>query len=278
MKKSFLIIILLFSCALFMGLKIISDRVPRSNIPGASIIYIPSGKYLRYATFGYSSLMADLIYIWAIQYYSDHTIPERYDNLEHIFSIISELDPRYLDPYEMGAIIAVYEAKDPHLAFKVLDRGLEKNPDQWIFPYQAGHYAALTLRDYELAREYYKKTMEIEGAPEIAKRLYADAAFKGTDYRTAWQSWWEVYQKTDDERIKKIASNHLYQVKSAMDLARLKEAIEKYREKYGRFPDELEQLVGAGILDSVPKDLDEKNYIYNPESGEVESPLVWWKR
>lgn len=278
MRKSFLIILLILSCALFMALKIISDRVPRSNVPGASIIYIPSGKYLRYATFGYSSLMADLIYIWAIQYYSDHTIPERYDNLDHIFSIIADLDPRYLDPYEMGAIIAVYEAKDPFLAFKVLDRGLEKNPDEWIFPYQAGHYAALTLRDYELAREYYKKTMEIEGAPEIANRLYADAAFKGTDYRKAWQSWGEVYQKTEDERIKKIASNHLYQVKSAMDLARLKKAIEKYREQYGRFPDELEQLVGAGILDSVPKDLDEKDYIYNPETGEVESSLVWWKR
>ena len=278
MKKSLLVIILLLSCALFMGLKLITDKIPRSKIPGASIIYIPSGKYLKHATFGYSALLADLVYIWAIQYYSDYTIAERYDHLDHIFSIIAELDPRYLDPYEMGAIIAVYEARDPYLAFKVLDRGLEKNPDQWIFPYQAGHYAALTLKDYDLARQYYQKTMEIEGAPAIAKRLFADAAFKVTDYQTAWQNWWEVYQTTDDARIKKIASNHLYQVKSAMDLAQLKEAIEKYRQKYGRFPAELEQLVRAGILDSIPKDLDEKDYIYDPETGDVEPSLVWWKR
>jgi hypothetical protein len=278
MKKNLLVIFLVFSCTLFMGLKIITDKIPRSKVPGASIIYIPSGKYLKLATFGYSSFLADLVYIWAIQYYSDYTIAERYDNLDHIFSIIAALDPRYLDPYEMGAVIAVYEARDPYLAFKVLDRGLENNPEQWIFPYQAGHYAALTLKDYDLALQYYKKTMEIESAPEIAKRLYADAAFKGTDYQAAWQNWLEVYRTASDERIKKIASNHLYQVKSAMDIAQLEEAIEKFRQKYGRFPDDLNQLVRTGILDSVPKDLDEKDYIYDPVTGKVESFLTWWKR
>lgn len=278
MKKSLLVILLLLSCALFMGLKIITDKIPRSKVPGASIIYIPSGKYLKHATFGYSSLMADLVYIWAIQYYSDYSIAERYDNLDHIFSIIAELDPHYLDPYEMGAIIAVYEARDPYLAFKVLDRGLAKNPEQWIFPYQAGHYAALTVKDYDLAKQYYKKTMEIEGAPAIAQRLYADAAFKVTDFQASWQNWREVFETTEDERIKKIASNHLYQVKSAMDLNRLNEAIKNYRQKYGRFPDELEQLVRTGILDDVPKDLDEKDYTYDPVTGEVESSSKWWKR
>lgn len=278
MKKNVLVIILLLSCGLFMGLKVITDKVPRSHIPGASIIYIPSGKYLKYATFGYSSMVADLVYIWAIQYYSDYTIAERYDHLDHIFSIIAELDPRYLDPYEMGAIIAVYEARDPYLAFKVLDRGLENNPEQWIFPYQAGHYAALTLKDYDLAQEYYKKTMAIEGAPAISKRLYADAAFKDTNYETAWQNWLEVYRTAEDERIKKIASNHLYQVKSSMDIAKLEDAIEEYRQKFGRFPDNLTQLVSAGILESVPKDWDDQDYIYNPQTGEVASPLVWWKR
>jgi tetratricopeptide (TPR) repeat protein len=278
MKKSSLIILLIVSCASFLGLKTITDEIPRAHVPGASIIYIPSGKYLKHATFGYSSLAADLIYVWAIQYYSDYSIADRYDHLDHIFSIIAELDPRYLDPYEMGAIIAVFEARDPYLAFKVLDRGLEKNPDQWIFPYQAGHYAASILKDYELARQYYKRTMEIQGAPDIAKRLFADASFKGMDYQTAWENWREIYETTEDERIKKIASNHLYQVKSAMDIARIEEAIEKYREKFGRVPGNLDQLVRTGFLISVPKDQDDNDYIYNPETGKIEPSLTWWKR
>jgi tetratricopeptide (TPR) repeat protein len=278
MKKNILVIILLSSCALFMGLQRLTNRIPRASIPGASIIYIPSGKFLKYATFGYSSFAADLVYLWAIQYYSNYTIAERYDHLDHIFAIIAELDPRYLDPYEMGAIIAVYEARDPYLAFKVLDRGLEKNPDQWIFPYQAGHYAQMVMKDYELAREYYKRTMEIPNAPPIAKRLYANAAFKGMDYETAWQSWLEVFQTAEEERIKKIASNHLFQVKSAMDVKRIKEAVEEYKQKYGQNPPRLEHLVRAGILESLPQDLDGNDYLYDPEKGEVESQTKWWKR
>ncbi len=278
MKKYILVVILLLSCALFMGLKTLTDRITRANIPGASIIYIPSGKFLTYATFGYSSLAADLVYLWAIQYYSNYAIAERYDHLDHIFSIIAELDPRYLDPYEMGAIIAVYEARDPYLAFKVLDRGLEKNPDQWIFPYQAGHYAQMVLKDYALAREYYRRTMEIKDAPPIAKRLYANAAFRGMDYETAWQSWLEVFQTAKEERIKKIASNHLYQVKSALDVKRIKEAIEEYKQKYGQNPPSLDQLIKAGILASLPKDFDGNDYLYNPEKGEVEPSITWWKR
>ena len=70
------------------------------------------------ATFGYSSLMADIIYIWAIQYYGNTAIPDKFDYFVHIFSIISELDPRYVDPYEVGALIAFYDAKDIALALK----------------------------------------------------------------------------------------------------------------------------------------------------------------
>lgn len=278
MKKTILVPFLILSCGIFMGLKVITDKIARPKVPGASLIYIPSGKYLKYATFGYSSFAADLVYIWAIQYYSNYTIAERYDHLDHIFSIIAALDPLYLDPYEMGAIIAVYEARDPYLAFKVLDRGLENNPDQWIFPYQEGHYAAMWLKDYDLARAFYKKAIGIKGAPPIIKRLYADSAFKEMDYQTAWQSWLEIYRTSDDERIKKIASNHLYKVKSAMDIGNIEEAIGKYQKKYGHLPQNLSQLVRSGIMASVPEDLDGKQYLYDPQTGAVKSPTEWWKR
>jgi len=274
----FLIFILVLTCGIFMNLKIKTDMIPRKKIPGSSIIYIPSGKYLKFVTFGNSSITADLIYLWAIQYYSEYTIVDRYKYLDHIFSIISELDHRYLDPYELGAIIAAYEARDLDIALNILDRGLEKNPDQWIFPYEAGHYAVMLKKDYQLAREYYKKTMEIEGAPPIAKRLYADAAFKSMDFQTSWQTWLEIYETAEDERIKKIASNHLYQVKAGMDIHTIKEAMARFKEKYGHNPEDLPRLVKAGFLDSLPKDLDGKDYLYDTTTREVKSPTIPWKR
>ena len=278
MKKKLLIVLLIMSVGAFMGLKIKIDRIKREKIPGASVIYVPSGKYLKYATFGYSSLFADLVYLWAIQYYTTYTVVNRFEYLDHIFSVISELDPLYLDPYEIGAMIAVYEAKDINLACKILDRGLEKNPDQWIFPFQAAHYAQMIARDYALAQEYYKRTMEVEGAPSITKRLYANVAFKLADYQTAWETWLNVFENAEDDRVKKIANNHLYQVKSAMDIQVIHEAIEKYKQKYGRNPANLSQLVISGILSHLPQDLDGKDYLYDPQSGEVKAASIPWKR
>ncbi len=274
----FLVILLILSCGIFMSLKVKTDNISRKKIPGSSIIYIPSGQYLKFATFGNSSLLADLIYVWAIQYYSDYTIPDMYEYLDHIFSIINELDPSYLDPYDIGAVIAAYEAEDLDLALKILDRGLEKNPEQWLFPYMAAHYAQMIKKDYKLAQEYYKKAMNIEGVPPIVERLYANAIFKSMDYKRALQTWLEIYKTAKDERIKKIASNHLYNLTATIDIQKINEAIEKFKESYGRNPMELSQLVRAGFLDSLPKDLDGKEYIYDSRTGEVKTPTIPWKR
>ncbi len=277
-STTFLVLILILTCGAFMYLKIVTDRIQREKIPGSSIIYLPKGKYLKYATFGHSALMADLIYIWAIQYYSDYEIPDSYDYLYHIFSIIAELDPLYFDPIDVGAFIAAYEARDLGLAVKILDMGLEKNPKEWFFPYQAAHYLQFLQKDYELAQEYYKKTMSIEGYPPIVRRLYADAIFKATDYKRALETWLKIYETAEDERTKQVASNHLYNITATIDIEKLKEAITKYKDKYGRYPTDLDRLVYAGFLDSIPKDLDGKDYLYDSQTGEVKTPTIPWKR
>jgi tetratricopeptide (TPR) repeat protein len=261
-----------------MGLKLRIDKIPRQKLPGSSIIYLPSGKYLKYATFGYSSLLADLIYIWAIQYYSSYDIPDRFKYLEHIFSIISVLDPHYLDPYELGAMIAIYEAHDAELAFRILDMGYEKNPQEWIFPYIAGHYAQMFLKDYRLAQKYYKQAMVIEGSPPILRRLYAHATYRLGDYQTAWQNWLEIYQESQDQRIKNIALSHLYLVKSAMDKEKIEAALHQFREKFGHYPERLEELVQQGFLSQIPKDLDGREYLYNKEKGTIKAPRSPWKK
>ena len=274
----FLAIMLILTCGLLMAFKIKTDNIKREKIPGASVIYLPKAKYLKYATFGFDEILADLVYIWAVQYYSDYSIFDRFQYLDHIFEVIAELDPNYVDPYDIGALIAVYEAKDLALAFNILDRGLEKNPNEWLFPFMAGHYAQMFIEDYKIAQYYYKKAMEIEGAPAHTRRLYANAVFKSMDYKTALKQWSDIYNTAEDERTRKIASNHIYQVKAAIDIQALTSAIEKFKKKFGRNPMDLSQLVKAGFLASIPKDLDEKDYLYDSQTGEVKAPTIPWKR
>ena len=273
-----LVAFLTAAAAAFMALKVATDRVGREKLPGSSIIYIPSGKFLKYATFGYRALAADAIYLWAIQYYSTPTIDDRFDHFDHIFAIINELDPRYQDPYEVGALIAVQEAHNPAAAFSILDRGAANNPDQWVYPFNAGHVAMETLKDFPLAEKYFEQCLKIPGAPEFVERLRANAIFKKGDLRTSWETWLDIYKRAPDERTKKIASNHLYNVKAAIDSAALEDAVAKYRERFGRRPGDLEVLVRTGFLREVPKDLDEKNYVYDPATGKVKTVTSPWRR
>jgi tetratricopeptide (TPR) repeat protein len=273
-----LVLFLLATAAGIAALKVRTDKVVRKKLPGSSIIYIPSGKFLKYATFGYRALAADAIYLWAIQYYSTPTIDDRFDHLDHIFAIINELDPRYQDPYEVGALIAVQEARDTRAAFAILDRGAANNPDQWIYPFNAGHVAMMTLKDFPLAEKYFEQCMKIPGAPDFVERLRANAIFKKGDLRTSWETWLEIYKKAPDERTKKIASNHLYNVKATIDEASLEAAAAKYRERFGRLPDDLAALVRTGFLKEVPKDLDGKDYVYDPATGKVKTVISPWRR
>ena len=273
-----LVAFLLASAAAFMALKAATDRIVRAKQPGASIIYVPSGKFLKYAAFGYRALAADLLYLWAIQYYSTPTIDDRFDHLDHIFAIINELDPRFQDPYEVGALIAVQEARDLRAAFAILDRGAANNPDQWVYPFNAGHIALMTAKDYPLAEKYFEQTMKIPGAPDFVERLRANAMFKKGDLETSWATWLDIYKRAPDERTKKIASNHLYNVKATIDGTALEDAAARYRGHYGRLPQDLGALVRAGFLSEVPKDFDGSDYVYDPATGKVKPAISPWKR
>lgn len=278
------------AAAAFTTLKAATDRVVRSRVPGSSIIYIPSGKFLQFSTFGFRSLAADAIYLWSIQYYSTPSIDDRFDHLDHVFAIINELDPRYQDPYEIGAMIAVQGAQEnrarrPELAedlikaaFAILDRGDANNPDQWIYTFTAGHVALMNLKDYALAETYFERCMRIPGAPVFVERLRANAIFKKGDLQTSWETWLDIYDRAPDERTKKIASNHLYNVKATMDKEALGAALQEYRRRYGRLPDALGALVRAGLLREVPRDLDGKDYVYDPDEGTVKTVISPWRR
>jgi tetratricopeptide (TPR) repeat protein len=273
-----LVAFLFLAAAGIAGLKGATDRVVRTKVPGSSIIYIPSGRFLKYATFGYRGLAADLIYLWAIQYFSTPTIDDRFDHLDHIFAIINELDPRFQDPYEVGAMIAIQEARDPKAAFAILDRGAANNPDQYIYPFDAGHIALMTLKDYPLAEKYFAQCMKIPGAPDFVERLRANAVFKKGDLKTAWETWLDIYNRAPDERTKRIASNHLYNVKATIDEAALEDAAAKFRDRFGRWPADLEALARTGLVREVPKDLDGKDYVYDPATGKVRTVISPWKR
>ncbi len=235
-----------------------------------SLLYMPNGRYLRVMSFGHSALAADLVYLWAIQHYSDYERTDRFRFVEHVFgNVIAELDPSYLDAYILGAMILSVEAHDLDGALRLLDLGIRRNPDNWILPYVAG-WECFHSKRYEQAGEYFRRASEIPGAPDLIARNRAGAVARSGNLDEAYECWKELYENPEsDDTTRAVAKRQMRDLHVKIDLRTLRKAVEAYRERNGRWPPSLRSLTAGGILPRLPADPDGNPYRFNPSTGEV---------
>ncbi|MBI4169484.1 MAG: tetratricopeptide repeat protein [Acidobacteria bacterium] len=237
---------------------------------GSPLLYLPSGRYLRAVSLGFEELLADLIYLWSIQYYGNYAIKDRYLYLERIYSqVITELDPRYLDPYLIGALIMTAEARDPEMALRLLDKGIARNPDEWILPFEAGFVCYNDLSDYPRAAAYFDRALRVPGVHPLVRRLRAEMRNRAGDKRTSLREWAEIHATATDDYVRNVAWNHVHDLKVEVDLADLRSAVGRFRDKAGRAPRRLEELASAALLAPLPRDPEDRPYLYDPATGNV---------
>src|SRR6266850_3137861 len=223
------------------------------------LLYLPSGKYLKVAALGFDGLLADLLYLWSIQFYGSYDIKDRYTYLERIYDqVITELDPHYLDPYLVGALIMTTEARNPEMALKLLDKGVQANPDQWIMPFEAGFLCYNDLHDFRLAAVYFEKALSIPGVHPLVQRLHAEMYNRAGDKKTSLKEWLEIDQTTTDPYVRNIAWNHVHDLKVDVDLADLKDAVSRFRQKENRAPRRVQEIVDSGLLTALPRDPEDR--------------------
>ena len=240
------------------------------SVPGDRLLYLPSGRLLQILDLGHSELLADLIYLWSIQFYGNYPGGVRYDYLVQIYDrVITELDPRFRDAYILGALILSMEARRPEAALTLLDKGIRALPDDWLLPFEAGFIAYHDLRDYARAAEYFRTAIERPGVPPPVRRFHAEMFNRMGDRRTSRRHWQEILATAESDYVRSIAQRHVHDLSVEIDLAVLREAIERYRSLEGEPPSDLRTLVHVGIAEAIPLDPDGNPYAYDPETGEV---------
>src|SRR5213594_1876769 len=186
----------------------VQGRIEREGHGGTvhPLLYLPSGKYLKVMALGFDGLLADVLYLWSIQYYANYDIRDRYNYLEQIYDqVITELDPHYLDPYLVGALIMSSEARQPEMALRLLDKGVERNPDQWIVAFEAGFLCYNELHDYKRAAGYFEKALRVPGVHPLVRRLYAEMYDRAGDKRTSLREWAEIYETAGDDYVRQVS-------------------------------------------------------------------------
>lgn len=252
----------------------IDYRRARWSEPEA-LLFLPTGQYLNAASLGFQAALADALYLWSIQYYGHHRSEEGRQYLWRIYDVITDLDPRYQDAYLTGALVMAVDMGDAELALRLLDKGAEANPDDWIYLVEAGHYAWISLDDYVRAAGYFDRALEIPGTPPLLGRIRAGMAELSGDRHAALALWVDLHGRavtTGDEEIAATSWQHVYDLKIELDLEDLHRAVARFRGDRGRPPRVLDALESQGYMVSVPSSPTGEPYIYDPVTGTVSDP------
>jgi len=244
-----------------------------------TFVTLPSGKTIKILSFGFHNLAADLLFIWSIQFFSNYNRTNMCDYLEHIYNVITDISPRYLEPYIVGSWIMALEMGNVEMAMRLLQKGAQKMPDEWIFDYECGFYAYKNLHNFALAEKYFKRAAAKPSAPPHVKRQRAHVIYMMDNLEYAYQLWLQIYQGAREGLEKTSAENHLFQIKFEMDKKELEEKINTFKRFYHRQPRNLDELVHARLLVKIPRDFYGSPYVYNPQTGKIFAQKVFrWKK
>jgi hypothetical protein len=246
-------------------------------------LVIQSGKTLKRMSLGYDSLLADIYWTRAVQYfgYRVGNPGETFPLLAPLLDITTTLDPQLIIAYRFGTIFL--SEPDPagagraDLAVDLVKKGIAANPDEWRLYQDLGFLYSIRLKDYPKAAEAYLEGSKNPKAQIFMKVLAASVAAKGNDLETSRAIWSEVYNTTQDQLIRNRALQHLKAIQANLDLQHLNEASEAYATKLGHFPATIRELQEAGFVHGDPKDPEGYPYVMG-EHGvpqlDPQSPVV----
>jgi hypothetical protein len=226
----------------------------------SEVLYIPSGRVLRYISLGNEGLMADLYWTRAVQYFGRKRLARavRFDLLAPLLSLTTELDPLLLVAYRYGAVFLAEKypggAGQPEAALQLLRRGIVANPNEWRLWVDLGFIYYWDLKDYASAARVFRVGSERPGAKLWVRTLAASVAAKGGELETSRLLWSEIYRQADNEQIRHSAQEHLFALTAQEEINRLNDLLEAYARQFGRRADSLSDLLAAGLLKVVPRD------------------------
>ena len=239
------------------------------------VMYLPNGEYLRLASLGYRELAADLLWLQAIQVMGERKLSAEaghwlYDALDRI----TTLDPKFVRAYEAGGHALCTLVVLPEQSIRLLEKGVQHNPQEWKLPFLLGINYYFELADDEKSAEAMAKAAHLPGAPESLARLAAKLFVSAKSPQQAVDLLAKVYEETSDENVRKMLEIRLKESIVERDLQIMEEAISRYQANRSRRPERLENLVGPGLLRELPREPFGGRYLYEPSTGTVRSSEV----
>ena len=235
-----------------------------------NLMYLPEGHVLKLLSLGHRNLVADFVWLQAIQYYGEQRLTTRnYDQTERIFRVIYELDPSFKGATRFGALVLAQDAGEPAAALALLDQAERDKPGTWEYAFDRGFILQTVVKDYEGAAKAYREAAERPGAPPVAARLAGMSFARLGDRHAAREIWRAVYDEADNEMMRSIAERNLLNLDMADAEDALAGAVHRWSAERESLPKTWGDLVDQGYLRRLPEEPWGGRFVLDPESMEV---------
>ena len=224
------------------------------------VLYLPSGKTIKKLSLGYSSLLADIYWTRAVQYFGARHIggEARYELLAPLLDITTDLDPNLTVAYDTGSIFLSQKppegAGQPDKAAALVEKGIRANPSNWRLYFTLGFIHYTDRHDPKAAQLAFQKGSEVPGALPWMKAMAARMAERADDPATAASLWQTIYDTTKDTGLKDTAVKHLTSLLVESELNELERRTKAYFDRHNAYPEEWSDLIRDGLVRGVPVD------------------------
>lgn len=187
-----------------------SGRWDAHPTPTEEMLYFPSGRLLQQAALGHQAMFADLAWLRAIQYYGEHRRTDRrFPLMRHIFDVVTTLDPLFVNAYAFGGLVLAQDAADVDGGISLLRKGMVRNPENWVLPFETGFLYYVTVKDLKLASLYFSRAARRPGCPDYVARFAAHTSGQAGYTETAIRLWREIARTTANAEIRRMAERKI---------------------------------------------------------------------
>jgi pentatricopeptide repeat protein len=163
---------------------------------------------------GFKLLVGQLFWIKVIQYYgdSDNGGANHYAKLYDYCSLATDLNPNFIPIYPFGAAALAFHLKRPLEATRLLQKGIEANPQEVRLKLLYAAIAYQNTGQLDKVIPFLEAQVVRGDAPEMLSNILANSYAKAGRTQDAIRLWQRILQSTEDQETRIEAAQKLQEL------------------------------------------------------------------
>lgn len=220
---------------------------------------LPPAPMLRAAAPAHRQFLADAYWILTLNQIGAASTAAEMRDVFYLADLATDLDPSFAQVYRYAGLAlptreldSTYRNTD--LSTRILEKGVRALPDDRQLAFALAHNYLFFEHRYRDAADIFSRLSTLKDSPPwygaLATRLYAQSGlFDASEVLAA-----QLRDSAEDEETREIYDHRVREIAQERLLQGIDRAIASFREREGKPPDNIRDLVVTGILPEIPPD------------------------